>query len=123
MDPVAERRITSQRRASNCRWATPTLFLPAPFWFDAEGYPWSCLRDAAPCILTTTDPCATCPRWELREVAPAESPDQKQAEAAASAPVPLLVDWLGGSPPPHEAEYLISHQLAASRLAHGLLLG
>jgi hypothetical protein len=104
MDAVAERPIARQRSASNCRWATPTLFLRAPFWFDAEACPWTCLRDAAPRVLSTTDPCATCPRWEPREIAPANTPDQRPAEAAATAAVPLLVDWLGGSPPPHEAE-------------------
>ena len=104
MNPVAERPIPMQRSASNCRWSAPTLFLPAPFWFDAEACPWSCLRDAAPRLLSTTDPCATCPRWEPREIAPQQSPDQRQAEAGAAAAGPLLMDWLAGSPPPHEAE-------------------
>ena len=104
MDALAERRTPRQRTASTCRWATPTLFLPAPFWFDAEACPWSCVRDAAPRVLSTTDPCAACPRWEPRETAPAQPSDQGPAETVGQAAVPLLVDWLGGSPPPHEAE-------------------
>ena len=103
MDAVAERPIPRQRTASNCRWATPTLFLPAPFWFDAEACPWSCLRDADPRVLATTDPCATCPRWEPRACAPvAETPDQKREATTFEATTPLMMDWLGGFPPPHE---------------------
>jgi hypothetical protein len=103
MDAVTERPIPRQRSASNCRWATPTLFLPAPFWFDAEACPWSCLRDAAPRVLGTTDPCATCPRWEPQEVAPAQ-PSDRRPETVGETAVPLLVDWLGAFPPPHEAD-------------------
>lgn len=55
------------QRASNCLWATPTLFLTAPFWFNAETRPWTCLRDANPRALRTTDRCAECPRWECSE--------------------------------------------------------
>jgi hypothetical protein len=53
-----------QHSASTCRWATPTLFLQAPFWFEAENAPWTCVRDAAPRLLDTAEPCATCLRWE-----------------------------------------------------------
>jgi hypothetical protein len=101
MDAVAERPIDRQRSAVTCRWATLTLFLPAPFWFDAEACPWSCLRDAAPRVLATTDPCATCPRWEQRAPV-AETPDQKRETTASEAATPLMMDWLGGFPPPHE---------------------
>lgn len=61
--PVAAT-VNARRSASTCRWATPTLFLPAPFWFEAEDSPWTCLRDPAPRPLNTTDPCAICLRWE-----------------------------------------------------------
>jgi hypothetical protein len=75
-----------RRRAANCRWATPTVLLPAPLWFDAETHPWSCVRDAAPRTLLTTDGCGVCPRWELRQTA-----------------APLMLDWFG-FPPPHETD-------------------
>jgi hypothetical protein len=52
------------QHAANCRWATPTLFVAAPFWLAAEEFPWSCVRDAAPRLLATTDVCATCARWD-----------------------------------------------------------
>jgi SAM-dependent methyltransferase len=52
--------------ASNCRWAMPTLFLPRPYWWDAEAKPWACVREAVPRILETTEVCADCPYWEAR---------------------------------------------------------
>jgi hypothetical protein len=72
--------------AANCRWATPTLMLAAPLWFDAENSPWSCVRDAAPRTLITTDACEMCPRWEPRYSA-----------------TPLMLDWFGVLSP-HETE-------------------
>lgn len=79
--------VTSRRSAATCRWATPTLMLAAPIWFDAEDSPWSCVHGAAPRLLVTTDGCDVCPRWESRHGA-----------------VPLMVDWFGAFPPPHEAD-------------------
>jgi hypothetical protein len=58
--------VEAERSASTCRWATLTLFLPAPFWFEAETSPWACVRDAEPRVLTTTDICERCWRWEPR---------------------------------------------------------
>jgi hypothetical protein len=55
-----------KRSAATCRWATPTLFLQAPYWFEAENSPWACVRDIAPRVLSMTDQCAVCSRWELR---------------------------------------------------------
>jgi hypothetical protein len=55
------------KRAGNCLWATPTLFLAAPVWFNAEAFPWTCLRDADPHCLATTERCEACPRWERVE--------------------------------------------------------
>jgi hypothetical protein len=52
------------RHASTCRWATPTLFLAPPFWFEADNAPWTCVRDVTPHVLDTTEPCAICGRWE-----------------------------------------------------------
>ena len=78
--------VGNLRSAVNCRWATPTLMLPAPLWFDAETSPWSCVRDGAPRTLISTDACGMCPRWEPRHSA-----------------APLMLDWFGVLPP-HEAE-------------------
>jgi hypothetical protein len=64
MDTVSRLPVINTRRAGNCLWATPTVFLSAPFWFDAEARPWTCLRDTDPRALSTTDRCAACPRWE-----------------------------------------------------------
>jgi len=72
--------------AANCRWATATLMLPAPLWFDAEDSPWSCVRDGAPRTLISTDACEMCPRWERRH-----------------STIPLMLDWFGFLPP-HETE-------------------
>jgi hypothetical protein len=84
--------------ASTCRWAAPTVFLGAPFWFEAEQTPWTCVHDARPRLLHTTECCATCARWE-RELAPAsESTDSRAATAS-----PAWQDWLSGYPAPHEA--------------------
>jgi hypothetical protein len=61
------RRVTREaHHASNCRWAVPTLFLPAPFWWAAEARPWSCVRHGTPRVLETTEACAGCPSWEPR---------------------------------------------------------
>jgi hypothetical protein len=56
----------AERHASTCRWATPTLFLPAPYWWDAEVRPWACIRGDTPRVLDTTEVCAECPHWEPR---------------------------------------------------------
>ena len=53
MDWVAEPPIRTKRSAGSCRWAMPTLFLPAPFWFEAERCPWTCMRDLVPRVLST----------------------------------------------------------------------
>ena len=58
---------TTQRGASSCAWAVPTLNLSAPLWLDAWDRPWACLREGEPHPIETTEACATCPRWEPRE--------------------------------------------------------
>jgi len=50
--------------AVRCRWVTPTVFLDAPYWTEAEASPWTCLRDAVPRPLATTAECSTCRRFE-----------------------------------------------------------
>jgi len=57
----------ADRHAGTCRWGMPTLFLPAPYWWDAEDRPWACVRDGTPRVLETTEACADCPYWEPRE--------------------------------------------------------
>lgn len=66
--------------ASNCRWAMPTLFLPAPYWWDAEGCPWACVRERVPRILETTEVCADCPYWEAHPKANTEPGDSAEPE-------------------------------------------
>jgi SAM-dependent methyltransferase len=66
--------------ASNCRWAMPTLFLPAPYWWDAEGCPWACVREGAPRILETTEMCADCPYWEARATTETDVGDSAEPE-------------------------------------------
>jgi len=56
----------AEHHASNCRWAVPTVFLPAPFWWEAEDRPWACVREGTPRTLETTEVCADCPYWEPR---------------------------------------------------------
>jgi len=52
--------------ASNCRWGVPTLFLQAPYWWEAEDRPWACVRGTRPRTLEATEPCANCPCWESK---------------------------------------------------------
>jgi hypothetical protein len=92
------------RSAGTCRWATPTLFLTAPFWFDAEECPWTCVHDPVPRVLSTTDPCATCPRWEPRRTTPPTRTSDQEGPGTVRETVPMMVDWFGAFPPPHEAD-------------------
>jgi hypothetical protein len=64
----------ADHHASTCRWAIPTLFLPAPYWWDAEDRPWACVRDGAPRALETTEVCTDCPYWEPRTRGPLTGP-------------------------------------------------
>ena len=59
----------ASRNAATCLWAVPTLFLRAPFWFEAENAPWCVLSEPALRVMNTTDPCASCPHWEPQRVA------------------------------------------------------
>jgi hypothetical protein len=91
--PYAE---STTRRASTCRWAVPTVCLPAPLWCAAEACPWTCVHSDAPHVMNTTEPCAICVNWESKRAAwpaPVACPDDAG---------PLMVDWFGAFPPPHE---------------------
>jgi len=55
----------TRREAATCRWATPTLFLDAPYWFAAEETPWSCARDGVRCLADTTADCRFCAHWQV----------------------------------------------------------
>jgi hypothetical protein len=64
--------MNSNRQASSCRWAIPTLLVDAPLWLYAWDAPWACVCDDEPRVLGTTHRCATCGRWEPpAEAAPA----------------------------------------------------
>ncbi|MEZ5320212.1 MAG: hypothetical protein R2752_22610 [Vicinamibacterales bacterium] len=56
--------MTATHRAATCRFAAPTLTLKHPDWLDAHARPWSCVRDATPAPLETTEVCRTCTHWE-----------------------------------------------------------
>lgn len=73
---IATRSMSANLNAATCRWATPTLFLPAPFWFEAEMRPWTCVRDASPHVLDTTEVCAACARWGSRATPAAPEGEQ-----------------------------------------------
>ena len=64
-----DKMMSTRRSAATCRWAVPTLFVRAPFWFEAENAPWACEREPALRVLNTTDLCASCPHWEPRRSA------------------------------------------------------
>jgi hypothetical protein len=53
----------AEHHASSCQWAVPTVFLPAPFWWESEDRPWACVRTGTPRTLETTEVCADCPYW------------------------------------------------------------
>lgn len=46
-----------------CRWGTPTLFLPWPFWCEASDDLWSCTRGWYPRGLPDPGACAACQNW------------------------------------------------------------
>jgi hypothetical protein len=62
--PVDRAGRNIEHHASTCRWAVPTIFLPAPFWWQAEDRPWACVRGETPRLLETTEACAECPHWD-----------------------------------------------------------
>lgn len=84
MSLTADRSSVSakERRAGSCRWATPTLFLPAPYWFSADGCPWTCLKEEPPRVLTSTEECHECPHWEPRSEAEGPSLAESGSEGA-----------------------------------------
>jgi hypothetical protein len=71
----------------------PTLFLPEPYWCEAEESPWSCIREDAPRTLATTALCETCPKWEPR-----------QSRTIRSTQVPIALDWFYAFRAPHETD-------------------
>jgi len=52
----------------NCRWAEPTLFVAFPYWLESWERPWSCRRDKTPHVIGDADECASCDRWEPRQL-------------------------------------------------------
>jgi hypothetical protein len=55
--------MTRVQSVQTCRWATPTLFLPWPLWFDAAHYEWSCTRGLRPRGIAQPAACARCEGW------------------------------------------------------------
>jgi len=48
-----------------CKWGTPTLFLPWPFWVIASDQEWSCTRGVEPRGIDEPRLCATCRYWAI----------------------------------------------------------
>jgi hypothetical protein len=89
MDAISGCPIDKHHGANNCRWARSTLALAGLLWLDAEACPWSCLRDGAPRLLSTTGPCSTCLRWEPHPTAPrADNRKQKRPTSDSMTIVP-----------------------------------
>ena len=65
--------MVSPHSVQSCRWATPTLFLRWPLWYDASQHEWSCTRGDAARVLVDPAMCRTCPYWSPaeRELGPA----------------------------------------------------
>lgn len=82
--------------AVTCRWSVPTAFMPAPFWFEGERSPWTCLREAPPRILDTSDICVCCSDWE-----PPTARDGGRDRPVTGAG-PTAADWFAAFPMPHE---------------------
>lgn len=81
--------MNTNQSVTTCRWARPTLFLHAPYWFEAETCPWTCTCDASLRVLKTTARCTGCRRWEAQ---PAEAPAQALSVNPAPIVDPLWVD-------------------------------
>jgi hypothetical protein len=81
--------MSNTHSVTTCRWARPTLFLHAPYWFEAETYPWTCTCDASLRVLRTTARCPSCLRWEAP---PAEAPAQTRSVNLAPIVDPLWKD-------------------------------
>ena len=61
---VEDEHMAGTHGVQTCRWGTPTIYLPWPFWFDAARHDWSCSRTLAPRPLLDSGVCHTCPNWE-----------------------------------------------------------
>ena len=55
--------MTQVQSVQTCRWATPTLFLPWPLWFDAAEHEWSCTRGTRPHGIPQPESCGKCDGW------------------------------------------------------------
>ena len=64
------------RVVQTCRWATPTLFLQWPLWYEASHHEWSCTRGAIPNVLPDPAICRTCPYWMPIERHVADTPQR-----------------------------------------------
>jgi hypothetical protein len=74
-----------KEHAGRCRWVTPTIFLDAPYWVEAEASPWACIRDAEPRPLATTEECLACHRSErLQRVSHAPAARRRSGGARES---------------------------------------
>lgn len=55
--------MAEAQSVQTCKWGTPTLFLPWPYWCAASEDLWSCVRGRAPRGVTDPRVCAVCRHW------------------------------------------------------------
>ena len=65
--------MTGTHAVQTCRWGSPTLLLPWPFWYNASQHEWSCTRGATASVLVDPSVCRTCPYWAPQERQRAET--------------------------------------------------
>lgn len=68
-----------------CRWGSPTLFLPWPFWLELAGDEWSCTRGLALRGLADPSACGRCAYWAASSVPLAGSHDDDDDHLGATA--------------------------------------
>jgi len=55
--------MTESQSVQTCNHAYPTTLLAWPYWYEALGYEWSCVRGGVPRAVEDPTRCETCPNW------------------------------------------------------------
>jgi hypothetical protein len=80
--------MTTNKTASGCAWAIPTILADTPAWLEAENRAWTCRRTSPHTPLESTEVCPDCPFWQARP-AVIETGDESWADRVGQ---PLLTD-------------------------------